>query len=1120
MLLLAGCGGDSNTPDSSNGSSVPPITDPDPDPDPEPLTQLDIDLLSITDASGLTGDPAAKRNFSPVLPSEDPLVKLGEILFFSQSLAGGFDAACATCHLPDMGGSDGLSLPVGVVPEDRSVVGPGRRVDVTKDRDSLADGGPNMHRNSITTFNAALFDRAMMADGRIRVIDENVVPGGMGQRIINPESDPGHDLSGVDGLLAITSKFPITNNNEMRGYYYADVSNADDFRLHLVERLKGNVDQSYMARESAANWLRVFRDGFNSVGGAADELITLENIQLALGQYVQSQIFVDTPWRSYLKGSRSIISDEAKRGAILFFKSKADGGLGCAACHSGDRFTNEKYYNVGFPQIGRGFQRTDRTDVGRWLVTRDAADWYAQRVPSLLNIDLTAPYGHAGTFASLEEVIDYHIEPRTGFGNFDFTLQHLPQFINSGVTYPQAQTITIYAFEHQNFSDAQDMLPMRQLTTQERSELVAFLRSLTDRCAANVECRRQWVPAPEEDPDGHLLGADNGPAPVIDESVVTPGTFTAEVPLNWPTTPELNNFADLVACSNGTSSNLQTNTFKRRDTELGLTATHGFSVDTWSYGDRWINHEAAMSAGGVTSVYLNNDCWPDLLMTGGDDNGLVAYRSLGSNLGFVRDDGLLGGSELANSYARITGVGVADLNGDYRRELVLTNLFAGSTRILSAGAANTYDEIAKVKITRSTYGVSFADYDLDGYLDMVMGHWDGDGVDGTAPALWKGTGDLLTAWDDEAKLDSEWLDQKWNFTPLFVDFRNVRRMDLAISSDFGTSSLMQNNKVDGVHQYEKVTDRAVVTDENGMGGAAGDIDNDGKIDWFVTSIKDPNGKAEANWGVTGNRLYRNVSTLSSLEFEDITEQSGVRDGSWGWGVCMADFNNDGFLDIFHTNGFGYMPSILTDAGFGALVELYSSIAAEFIGVRPRLFINQGDGTFVDEAEAWGLNVASEGRGVTCFDYDRDGDVDIALLNNSTGMQFFENQRGSTPASAFLGIRLVGKSPNTDAIGARVYVSGNVGGGNGWQRQMRMSAANSNFNGQTIPDLHFGLGSATSASAVRIEWPDKSGMVCVGVPANQFLTFDQRDEVWPKYEAGQPLCTWYPDITQVAFDIFE
>lgn len=1087
-------------------------------------SELDRAVLDLANNIGLNGDPATPRGFVQRKPADDPLVHLGSILFFSQSLSGGFDSACATCHLPDMGGSDGLSLPVGVVAQDRQIAGPGRKINPQDDRDPLADGGPNMHRNSLTTFNAALYERSLMFDGRVRVSDTEteISPAGKGQAIVSPETTPNADVSGADGLLEVVSKFPMTNNNEMRGFYYSDISNHEDFRDHLAERLKGNVDQNYMGRDSAQNWLNLFRLGFSSPEASADDLINMLNIQKALASYVESQIFVETSWKHYLEGGYDQITDTAKRGAILFYTPKEQGGLGCASCHSGDRLTNEQFYNTAFPQIGRGFQRSDRTDVGRWQVTRADKDWFAFRVPSLLNVDVTAPYGHAGTFESLESVIAYHVNPRDGMSNYDFSLQQLPQFFNSGISYPNAPYISRYALQQTSYNIATQMLPMRDLSADEMSALVSFLRTLTDSCVLDVDCRRNWVPSSASDPDGHLLGADNGQAPVFPENVVTnPDSYPSEVQINWPENDQRSNFADIESgCSGANVANAGNPQFARKDQIYGLTATHGYDASTWSYANRWVNLEVTMEAGGVTSAYLDGDCWPDLIMTAGDLDGLVVYRNLGGGNGFTRDDSILGGTLKAQSYSAVTGVGVADLDGDYRRELILGNLHAGNLKILGKDAADVYQSVSDIPMTRSTFGMSFADTDNDGYLDMAAGHWDGDGVAGTAPAFWKGTGSSLLNAEKQVLLDSAYLDQKWNFTPKFADFRNVKRMDLVFSSDFGTSAVMQNNATELGFQYSNVTDRTVITDQNGMGGAIGDVDNDGKLDWFVTSIFDGDGVAEANWGVTGNRLYRNNSTPFDLSFEDFTEQSGVREGDWGWGACMADFNNDGLLDIFHVNGFGYIPEILRDDGLGDIIDYYASITTQFRGKAPHLFINQGAGTFEDKTQAWGLDVPSEGRGVTCFDYDHDGDIDIALLDHSKGLQFFENQIGSGLGQHYLSVRLVGESPNTDAIGARVYVVSDLGGELGIQRQMRMTQANSNFNGQDVPSLHFGLGEADRAITLRIEWPDNTGLICADVDQGGIYVFDQRDVVWPKITESGPLCTWYPDIVQVAFEALE
>ena len=155
-------------------------------------------------------------------------------------------------------------------------------------------------------------------------------------------------------------------------------------------------------------------------------------------------------------------------------------------------------------------------------------------------------------------------------------------------------------------------------------------------------------------------------------------------------------------------------------------------------------------------------------------------------------------------------------------------------------------------------------------------------------------------------------------------------------------------------------------------------------------------------------------------------------------------------------------------------------------------MNAHDGTFVEQAAAWGIDVPSEGRGLACFDFDRDGDIDITLLDQSTGVQFFENRSGSGAGRAFLDVRVIGEAPNTDAIGARVFVTANLGGDSGTQTQLRLAEANSNFNSQNLPNLHFGLADAAVVDELKVIWPGGTELSCANVAINQFIVVDQRD----------------------------
>ncbi len=453
---------------------------------------LDRKLRALIDANGLTGDPAAGRT----LPSiNDPLAQLGMLLFFSKALGGDQDAACVSCHHPALGGGDRLPLSIGVAAVEADLLGPGRAHSPAAEG---FDGGPTVPRNAPTTFNISLWDKVLFLDGRVESLDDEQ-PNGERTEIRTPDTAFGvADPLAGGNLTEAQARFPVTSPEEMRGFVFEAGAGNAAVRAHLVGRLAGTVNPPEL---DPNDWLPEFERTFGP--GTAATLITFDNITRAIAAYERSQTFVETPWKRYVQGDRRAISNRAKQGAVLFLGARESGGFACNSCHSGDFFTDEAFHTLAMPQIGRGKGNdngvTVTDDFGRFRETGDPVDWYAFRTPTLLNIELTGPYGHAGAYALLEDAIAHHLNPVRALRRFDLadldpTLQTEDTVINTG--------FALRKYLRDLATGSTPLVPVRY-TPAQLKRLSAFLETLTDDCAADRVCLDAWIPGEgDPDPDG------------------------------------------------------------------------------------------------------------------------------------------------------------------------------------------------------------------------------------------------------------------------------------------------------------------------------------------------------------------------------------------------------------------------------------------------------------------------------------------------------------------------------------------------------------------------------------------------------------------------------------------
>ncbi|MEM7226511.1 MAG: FG-GAP-like repeat-containing protein [Pseudomonadota bacterium] len=458
-------------------------------------------------------------------------------------------------------------------------------------------------------------------------------------------------------------------------------------------------------------------------------------------------------------------------------------------------------------------------------------------------------------------------------------------------------------------------------------------------------------------------------------------------------------------------------------------------------------------SGGAAAGDFDGDGYVDLYFTLLDGSDIL-YRNLGD--GTFEDVTAEAGIARGNGS---NGAGWADIDNDGDLDLYVTSVY--DTRFylyINDGTGHFTEQAiergAAVEGAIGNYGmsVSFGDYDLDGYLDISTTEWLRGQFNPTgAPAnnrLLHNLGaeapgffeDVTVAAGVEVDNVGE-LEGAFGFATRWADLDNDGLLDLTLASDFTTSRLFWNNG-DGTFTDGTVA-AGVGTDNNGMGSAIGDVNGDGLLDWFVTAIWQPGSDVR-----DGNRLYLNNGDRT---FTDVTIEAGVRDGGWGWGATFIDYDNDGDLDLAHTNGW---PVTYADD-------------------QTRFFENDGTGHFTLVSTEVGITDTGEGKGLLKLDYDNDGDQDLLVVNNKAGPVLYRNDGGN--ANDWLRLKTFGPEPG---VGAFITLTSDG------VSQVREINADSNFLGQDEATVHFGLGAgAGPVEEVLIDWLVGEVQTLTDVPRN-------------------------------------
>lgn len=413
------------------------------------LCALAFGLFAVQTIAGPLPEPVQDSDYAPAPLAE---ARLGQLLFYDPILSGNKTVACATCHHPKLGTADAVALSFG----DGAIgMGQNRRADPENRPEK------RIPRNAPALFNLGAHEfTVLFHDGRLEA--DSARPGG-----IRTPMDA--DMAeGFASILSAQTMFPVLSRDEMAGSWREnDVARA--VRQGVITGPGGAWDMLARRVADIPEYADAFAQTYPHITTGDD--IAFTDISNAIAVFMAQEWRSDTaPFDAVLRGE-SVLDGDAAKGQALFY-----GAANCTSCHSGPFLTDHAFHAMGAPQIGPGKAATfeDHTrDDGRFRVTGREVDRFAFRTPSLRNVALTAPYGHAGAHADLASFIADHADPVAGLAGFDTAQVILP------------------AFDAEDFALMRDpaavaaitaavTTPKITITASEIAQIVAFLNTLTD----------------------------------------------------------------------------------------------------------------------------------------------------------------------------------------------------------------------------------------------------------------------------------------------------------------------------------------------------------------------------------------------------------------------------------------------------------------------------------------------------------------------------------------------------------------------------------------------------------------------------------------------------------------
>ena len=504
-----------------------------------------------------------------------------------------------------------------------------------------------------------------------------------------------------------------------------------------------------------------------------------------------------------------------------------------------------------------------------------------------------------------------------------------------------------------------------------------------------------------------------------------------------------------------------------------------------------IMEQVASLGAAVSVVDYDRDGWQDIYVVDSSEGGQNAlYRNLGD--GTFTDVAAEAG--LADVNRPGTGVSMGAVWGDYDND-GFEDVF-----LYKWGRPELFRNEGGRRFRSATSGAGlpdwinantavWLDYDRDGMLDLFVGGYYPETLDlwniettrimpnsfeyadngGRKYLLHNLGGGRFREVAEELGIRS----RRWALAAVAADVTGTGFPDLFIANDYGVSELFLNEGGRAFREAGKETGVGHAP-KSGMNASVGDILNQGRFAIYVSNI------SEDGVLMQGNNLWV-PEPGGGLRYQNMANSMGVEMGGWSFGAQFGDLNNDGFLDIFLTNGYisldrgrsywydfskvaGGNETIISDAANWPSLDGRSLAGYQ----RKRVWINDGYGRFIDVAQMAGATDVFDGRAVALADFGNRGVLDVVVANQGGPLLLYRNT--VDPAHRWVGFELEGRSSNRSAIGAEVRLFWNG------TQQIQVVSGGSGFGAQNQRRLHFGLGDAAGIDRAEIRWPSGTEQV--------------------------------------------